>query len=42
MSLGEKVKVKCPPSYAHGEKGYPNKIPPDATLYFDVELVYIT
>ncbi len=41
MSLGEKCKLTCPPSYAYGAGGYPPVIPPSATLLFEVELLKI-
>ena len=41
LSLGEKAKLTCPPDYAYGAKGFPGIIPPNATLFFDVELVAI-
>lgn len=38
MTKGEKCILTCKPEYAYGEKGSPPKIPPDATLRFEVEL----
>ncbi|KAA8495813.1 Peptidyl-prolyl cis-trans isomerase FKBP62 [Porphyridium purpureum] len=39
MKKGEKALVTLQPSYAYGAKGSPPKIPPDATLIFECELV---
>lgn len=42
MQVGEKARLVCPPSTAYGEAGAPGgKIPPSATLIFDVELISI-
>ena len=41
MSLGERAKLTCMPEYSYGEVGYPPIIPPNATLFFDVELINI-
>ena len=39
MSIGQRVKVKCPPTTAYGARGIPGTIPENATLNFDVELL---
>ena len=39
LSLGQKVILTCPPEYAYGKAGIKNVIPPNATLYFEVELL---
>ncbi|MBW0514009.1 hypothetical protein O181_053724 [Austropuccinia psidii MF-1] len=41
LSLGQKAYLKCPPELAYGQAGYPNAIPPNATLWFEVELLKI-
>jgi peptidylprolyl isomerase len=40
MKVGEKRKLVIPPSLAYGSHGRPN-IPPNSTLYFDIELLAI-
>ncbi|XP_005007708.2 peptidyl-prolyl cis-trans isomerase FKBP7 isoform X4 [Cavia porcellus] len=42
MCPGEKRKVTIPPSFAYGKQGYEGKIPPDATLIFEIELYAVT
>uniref|UniRef100_M4BH31 peptidylprolyl isomerase n=1 Tax=Hyaloperonospora arabidopsidis (strain Emoy2) TaxID=559515 RepID=M4BH31_HYAAE len=39
MKVGEKAVLTCKPDYAYGESGSPPKIPANATLKFDVELL---
>lgn len=36
MKLGEKALLICKPEYAYGAEGSPPKIPPNATLHFEV------
>ncbi|XP_006151715.1 peptidyl-prolyl cis-trans isomerase FKBP7 isoform X3 [Tupaia chinensis] len=43
MCPGERRKVLIPPSFAYGKEGYAEgKIPPDATLIFEIELYAVT
>lgn len=39
MKKGERATLRCAPEYAYGEAGSPPKIPANATLNFDVELI---
>jgi FKBP-type peptidyl-prolyl cis-trans isomerase len=42
MKPGGKAKLVCPPAIAYGERGSPPRIPANAVLEFDVELLEIS
>ncbi len=39
MKIGERRRVRIPPDQGYGQAGSPPRIPSNATLYFDVELL---
>lgn len=38
MQEGGRARIGCPPHTAYGTQGVPGAIPPNSTLFFDVEL----
>lgn len=38
LKVGETAKLICPPKLAYGKKGMGDKVPPDSTLEFEVEV----
>jgi FKBP-type peptidyl-prolyl cis-trans isomerase len=41
MKTGEQARLMCPGSVAYGEAGDPPRVPPNATLVFDIELLKV-
>jgi len=41
LAVGGKAKIVCPSHLAYGPQGSPPRIPPDATLTFELELIEI-
>lgn len=41
MKVGGRARVVCPPALAYGDRGAPPRIPPGATLVFEIELLGI-
>ena len=39
MKIGERRRIRIPPEQGYGQAGSPPRIPPNATLYFDVSLL---
>jgi len=41
MKVGGKAKLVCPPELAYGSRGSGSDIPPNTTLFFEIELLKI-
>lgn len=41
LSVGQKAYLKCAPDIAYGAKGASGVIPPNSTLWFEVELLQV-
>ncbi|MGD2217109.1 MAG: FKBP-type peptidyl-prolyl cis-trans isomerase [Gemmatimonadales bacterium] len=41
MRVGDKWRFIVPPELGYGSRGYPDVIPPDATLIFDISLIAV-
>ncbi|MFQ5416119.1 MAG: FKBP-type peptidyl-prolyl cis-trans isomerase [Myxococcota bacterium] len=41
LHVGEKAEVICPPDQAYGKQGAPGRIPPNARLTFEIELLEV-
>ncbi|WP_334189332.1 FKBP-type peptidyl-prolyl cis-trans isomerase [Noviherbaspirillum sp.] len=41
IKVGGKAKLTCPPQTAYGTRGVPGTIPPNSTLFFEIELLAI-
>jgi FKBP-type peptidyl-prolyl cis-trans isomerase len=41
MTVGQKGSFVCPPELAYGEEGAGGVIPPNATLFFEVQVLRV-